>query len=109
MKVLRTITAVKDGASFSSEEEGLSQLRTDCQAKDYDPSRLDEVAVFKDYKTLALISSNTLKISLEFSDVTSYLEDVQIREQHIEKNGGMENFSDSIGWEFSEDVEPVDE
>ena len=109
MKVLRTIIAMKDGSSFSSGEEGLSQLLADCNTKDYDPSRLEELPIFKDYKTLALTSPNTLEISLEFPDVSSYLKDVQIRDEHIEKNGGMESFSDSIGWQFSEDVEPIDE
>jgi hypothetical protein len=114
MKVLQTITAVKDGASFSSKEEGLSQLLTDCKAGDDDPSYYDDSSnILQRYKTIALTpseeGSDTLTITVEYADVATYLRDVQTREAHQENNGGSKSFGDSIGWAFAEDIEPIDE
>ena len=110
MKVLQTIIAVKDGATFSSNEEGFTQLGTDLKAEDHDPSYHDDNILAIDLKNVTLNSSNTITIEREFKDVSTYLAAVQKRDHHMEGNsGGLSGLATNIGWQFSEDIEPVDE
>lgn len=110
MKVLQTIIAVKDGATFSSKEEGFTQLGTDLKAEDHDPSYYDDNVLATDLKNVTLNSSDTITIVREFEDVATYLGTVQDRDHHMEGNtGGLAGLATAIGWQFSEDIEPVDE